>query len=284
MINLEGVRYTYPGAERPALDGVDLQIAERSFCAVIGVNGAGKSTLCNVIAGFAPHYFNGRLEGSVTVAGRRTTEHTLGELVQHCGMVFNNPLNQISGARFTVREELAFGLENLGVPRAEMEARIADVLQLLGMEALVDRSPFELSGGQQQRVALASILVMHPQVLLLDEPTAQLDPLGTREVFAAIHALSKTGITVVMVEHKPELLASFADRVLVLDGGHIVMDGPPQTILVAPELAELGISTPRWTEAARLARERGLWPSERPLPVTLDAAVAGFQAARNGDA
>jgi energy-coupling factor transport system ATP-binding protein len=278
VISLRGVHYTYPGAEIPALAGIDLDIAEGSFCAVIGANGAGKSTLCYTIGGFVPHYFHGDLAGEVVVDGRNTREHPLGELVRHCGLLFPNPSNQITGARFTVREELAFGLENLGLPADEMHERIDGVLTMLGITALVDRSPLALSGGQQQRVALASILVMGPRVLLLDEPTAQLDPLGSREVFSAIRALSQLGMTVVLVEHKPELIAAFADRVVVVREGKVAMDGSPGQILAAPELHEFGIASARWTDAAREGVGHGLWPEGRPLPVTLDDADAGFRA------
>lgn len=276
MITLRDVRYAYPEAETPALDGITLEIGEGELCAVVGPNGAGKSTLCAAIAGFVPHYYHGTLEGEVVVDGRRTTDHPLGELVQHCGLVFSNALNQISGARFTVREELAFGLENLGVERGEMLARIDDVLDLLNITDLAERSPFALSGGQQQRVALASILVMRPRVLLLDEPTAQLDPLGTQEVFEAIHALSRTGITVVLVEHKPELVAEFADRIIAMQSGRILLEGSPEHVLTAPAVRASGVALSRYTHVAEAARERGLWPAERPLPITLDQAVEGF--------
>lgn len=276
MITLRDVHYTYPGETGAALNGVTLEIAEGEILALVGSNGAGKSTLCYTIAGFVPHYFHGELRGEVIVDGRNTVEHPLGELVKHTGLVFHNPLNQISGARFTVREELGFGLENLGVPRREMLARIEQALGLVGIAHLADRSPFELSGGQQQRVALASILVMGPRVLLLDEPTAQLDPLGTKEVFAAIKALSRSGVTVVLAEHKPELIAGFADRVVVLHQGQIWTQGPPRTVLADAGLDAIGVSVSRYTQAARAGLQRGMWPGDQPLPVTLDEAVAGF--------
>lgn len=280
MITLHDVRYTYPDGEQPVLDGIDLQIAPGELCAVVGPNGAGKSTLCYAIAGFVPHTFGGALAGDVIVAGRNTREHPLGELVQHCGMVFSNPSNQLSGARWTVHEEIAFGLENIGMQRHDMIKRVDAVLDLLKIRDLSDRSPFALSGGQQQRVALASILAMGPQVLVLDEPTAQLDPVGTREVVAAIATLRHTGITVVLVEHKPELLAD-ADRVVVLHAGRLVLDGPPRSVLTDPLLPTIGVHTTRYTDVARRGRERGLWPTGQPLPLTLEQAEAGFRAARN---
>ncbi len=277
MIQLRDVSYTCPEATTPALNGINLEIAAGAVCAVIGPNGAGKSSLCYTIAGFVPHHFRGELTGEVVVDGRRTVEHPLGVLVKHCGLVFHNPLNQISGARYTVREELASGLENLGMPRAHMQARIIAVLELLGIMALAERSPFDLSGGQQQRVALASILMMGPRVLLLDEPTSQLDPLGTKEVFAAIKALSQTGVTVVLVEHKPELVAEFADRGIVLHDGQVQLDGPPRAVLADPRLSTLAVSVARYTALAQTARERGLWPAQELLPVTLDETVSGFE-------
>lgn len=280
MITLRGVHYTYPEREQPALQGIDLHIAPGELCAITGPNGAGKSTLCYALAGFVPHSFGGELRGDVVVAGRSTRDHPLAELVQHCGMVFSNPLNQLSGARWTVREEVAFGLENMGVPRAEMIRRVDAVLDLFGIGDLGDRSPGALSGGQQQRTALASIVAMGPQVLVLDEPTAQLDPQGSRGVVAAIAALRHTGVTVVLVEHKPELLVQ-ADRVVVLHNGEIARDGSPRDVLTDPLLPMIGVHTTRYTDAARRGREQELWPPDRPLPVTLDQAERGFHAILN---
>jgi energy-coupling factor transporter ATP-binding protein EcfA2 len=280
MITLRSVHYTYGEREHPALQGIDLAIAPGELCAITGPNGAGKSTLCYAIAGFLPHSFGGELRGDVVVAGRNTREHPLAKLVQHCGMVFSNPLNQLSGARWTVREEVAFGLENLGVPRPQMIERVDAVLDLFGIRDLDERSPRALSGGQQQRVALASIVAMGPEVLVLDEPTAQLDPQGSHEVVAAIAALRRTGVTVVLVEHKPELLAQ-ADRIVVLHQGQVLLDGLPQDVLTDPLLPTIGVHTARYTDAARRGRECGLWTPDQPLPVTLDEAERGFRAVLN---
>ena len=141
------------------------------------------------------------------------------------GLAFQNPFNQISGAKYTVFEELAFGLENIGIPREEMKARVQDAMKLTGISDLADRSPYSLSGGQQQRVALTSILVMQPKVLVLDEPTSQMDPIGTREVFGVIRTMAERGMTVILVEHKVEWIAQFADRVIALKDGQILLDG-----------------------------------------------------------
>ena len=210
VVNLKQVSYRYPLTDTLALSKVDLQVNEGEFVAIIGPNGAGKSTLCYTIAGFIPHFFKGQLDGRVEVAGIESSSSTLGEWVLHVGLAFQNPFNQISGAKYTVYDEVAFGLENLGVPRAEMASRVDEALALTGIADLADRSPYSLSGGQQQRVALTSILVMQPKVLVLDEPTSQMDPIGTREVFGVVRSLAERGMTVVMAEHKMEWVAQFA--------------------------------------------------------------------------
>lgn len=277
MIDIHGLTYTYPASETPALNGIDLHVPEGQLCAVVGANGAGKSTLCYAIAGFVPHFYGGALQGRVAVAGRDVAKASLAELAGEIGLVFANPFNQITGARFTVREEVAFGLENLGVPRNEMLARVDAALALVGLAGMGDRSPYALSGGQQQRAALASVIVMRPRVLVLDEPTSQLDPVGTREVFETLAGLAQAGgTTVVLVEHKLEWIAVHADRVVVLAGGHAVLDGPPADVLAAAALPDHGLAPTRYTQAARLAVARGLAPADRPLPVTLDQATRFF--------
>src|SRR5512142_1835011 len=216
IVDLRNVTYRYPLTNSPALQNIDLQVNEGEFVALIGPNGAGKSTLCYTVAGFVPHFFKGELTGVVEVAGVASQNSSLSEWVLNVGLAFQNPFNQIRGAKYTVFEELAFGLENIGVPREEMKSRVEDALKLTGISDLADRSPYSLSGGQQQRVALTSILVMQPKVLVLDEPTSQMDPAGTREVFGLIRSLAERGMTVVMTEHKIEWVATFADRVVAL--------------------------------------------------------------------
>lgn len=280
IIDIAGLSYSYPNTEQPALRDVTLAIEEGSFVALVGANGAGKSTLCFTMTGFVPHFFQGEIQGTVRIAGRNLATSTLADLVVLSGLVFQKPQNQISGTKFSVYEEVAFGLENLGVPRDEMGPRIERALDLAGITDLRERSPYALSGGQQQRLALASMLAMDTPIVVLDEPTSQLDPIGSREVFEAIQTLSRQGKTVVMAEHKLEWVAAFADRVVVLDDGRILLDGPPQEILTSPLLVENDIGSTRYTSVARKAQAAGLWPSDRPLPVTLDDAVAGFRRAR----
>jgi len=258
IINLQNVTYKYPLTDAPVLHNVNLQVNEGEFVAVIGPNGAGKSTLCYAIAGFVPHFFKGELTGTVEVAGNESSKSSLHEWVLNVGLAFQNPFNQISGAKYTVFEEIAFGLENTGVPREEMKPRVEAAMKLTDISDLADRSPYSLSGGQQQRVALTSILVMQPKVLVLDEPTSQMDPIGTREVFGVIRTMAEQGMTVILVEHKVEWIAKFADRVVALHEGKILMEGKPSDVLTSDLLTDKGFGISRYTSTAREARDQGL--------------------------
>jgi energy-coupling factor transporter ATP-binding protein EcfA2 len=281
IVNLQDVTYKYPLTDSSALQNINLQVEEGEFIALIGPNGAGKSTLCYTLAGFVPHFFKGELTGTVEVAGAETQNSLLSEWVLNVGLAFQNPFNQISGAKYTVFEELAFGLENIGIPREEMKTRVEEAMKLTGISELAERSPYSLSGGQQQRVALTSILVMQPKVLVLDEPTSQMDPIGTREVFGVIRAMAERGMTVILAEHKVEWIAQFADRVVALKDGQILLDGSPSEVLTSPLLPEHGFGVSRYTAAARKAQELGLWNGKK-LPVTLDEAVEGFSQNERG--
>jgi energy-coupling factor transport system ATP-binding protein len=275
IVNLNNVSYKYPLTDALALQNISLQVKEGEFVAVVGPNGAGKSTLCYALAGFVPHFFKGELTGLAEVDGKDLLKSTLSEWVLNVGLAFQNPFNQISGAKYTVFEELAFGLENIGIPREEMVMRVEEAMKLTGISDLADRSPYSLSGGQQQRVALTSILVMQPKVLVLDEPTSQMDPIGTREVFGVIRTMTERGMTVVLVEHKMEWIAEFADRVIALHNGQILIEGTPSEVLTSDLLDGKGFGISRYTSVAREAQRIGLWKKEK-LPVTLNEAMDGF--------
>lgn len=275
IVNLQNVTYKYPLTNSPVLKNINLKIEDGEFVAIVGPNGAGKSTLCYTIAGFVPHFFKGEMTGTVEVLGMESQNSSLHEWVLNVGLAFQNPFNQISGAKYTVFEEIAFGLENIGIPRDEMMNRVKDAMKLTGISDLADRSPYSLSGGQQQRVALTSILVMQPKVLVLDEPTSQMDPIGTREVFVVIQKMAEQGMTVILVEHKVEWIAHFVDRVIALKDGQVLLDGTPDDVLTSRLLEESGFGISRYTSVARKAQAMGLWQSDN-LPVTLEEAVDGF--------
>lgn len=271
-IEVENLTYFYPGAELPALQDINLSIGEGEFCAVVGVNNTGKSTLCYALTGFIPHFFHGRKIGKVLINGHDTEKTSLSELVLQVGLVFQNPSNQISGAKLTVYEEIAFGLENLGLDRQEMARCIEWALRVTQLEYLAHRSPYTLSGGEQQRLAIASILAMEPGTLVLDEPASQLDPLGCQEVFAVLKELNRRGVTVVMAEHKIERIAEFAHRIVVLREGKVILDGRPREVFSHPHFAESGLNPPRYTMAARRLEELNRWTKPGDYPITIDEA------------
>ena len=277
MIELAGVHYSYPDTETEVLAGIDLTVDAGQVVGVVGASGVGKTTLAKTISGFIPHSEGGDLTGSVVVDGIQVPNATLADVVSRVGLVTQNPFNQISGAKFSVREEIAFGLENLGVPREEMIERVAGVVELLGIGELVDRSPYALSGGQQQLVAIASMMVMAPRVLVMDEPTSQLDPSGSRLVFDIMENLAAQGTAVIVFEHKLELLRETAEVLHVLAGGVIARSGTPREVLSDPRTDEWAVGATRFTRAARRAVEQGLLPKNTDLPVSLPDSLEVFR-------
>jgi energy-coupling factor transporter ATP-binding protein EcfA2 len=241
-----------------ALDGINLEIAAGEFLGVTGTTGSGKSTLCLALNGLVPHSTGGSIGGDVLIGDWNTKRVKVPQLATRVGLVFQDPESNLVG--LSVQDEIAFGPENLGVPPAEIAERIDAALALVGMTGERQRSTSQLSGGQKQRVAIAAVLAMRPEVLVLDEPTAQLDPLGKYEVAAAIAALRRdrgTRLTVVMVEQDAELLAQFADRVVVLDGGQIVDQGSPREVFGrVAELDAWGVAVPQLSEVAHRLNAR----------------------------
>ncbi|HEY3232399.1 MAG TPA: energy-coupling factor transporter ATPase [Roseiflexaceae bacterium] len=278
IISLQNVTFTYAIANSPALRNVSLDVPAGQICGVVGRAGAGKTTLCALCAGFIPNFYDGRINGGAMVDGQDVIQHPVAELVRHVGLVNSNSFSQISGARFSVYEEVGFGLENLGLPYEEMVERIAWALDALQLGELRDRSPYGLSGGQQQRMVIAATLAMRPPVLVLDEPTAQLDPPATEHLADILRDLAHQGTTILFAEHRLDWTAGLADRVVVLDGGQIIAEGQPETTLTDPLLLDRQIGWPRAAALAAAAREQGRWPTGRPLPSTLDGLVAGLRA------
>lgn len=267
VIEFCDVTYHYPLTDVPAIKDVTLSFEEGKFYGIIGENGSGKTTFCNLVRGFAPTFYMGELEGKVLVNGKSTLEYQEGELSLLIGYVFQNPFNQISGVKDTVFEEIAFGLENFGVPVDEIEKRVIDVMKLTKIEHLAEKNPFDLSGGQQQRAALASIIVLQPDILVIDEPTSQLDPEGTESVFEIISEMKKRKKTIVLVEHKVDLIAEYADEVIVLKGGEVIRKGSTQDVLSDISLLEQGVQLPQMAIMGNEIIERGV---QLPyVPVTM---------------
>ena len=241
------------------------------LCAIIGANGSGKTTLCNAIRGFVPKFYKGDISGNVLVNGKDVQKEDIGSTALEVGFVFQNPFTQISGIADTVYEELSFGLENMGVAPVEINRRIEEIMELTKINDFRDRNPYQLSGGQQQRVALAAILVMGQEVLIIDEPTSQLDPQSTDDVFEIIRLMKGMGKTIVLVEHKMEHIAEYADHVVVLDKGRIVMEGMPKEVFANPKCMEYHTRIPQSTRIAIDLIREGVPLLD--IPVTVDGVI-----------
>jgi len=257
IIETRNLTYTYPGAEKPSIKGISIKIEKGEFVLITGPSGCGKTTLCRCFNGLIPHFYQGKLEGEIVVSNLKITEHPTSEFARHVGMVFQNPENQLFA--LSVEKDIAFGLENIGLPREEIRKRVDWALELTGIYQLKDRAPHELSGGQQQRVAIASVIAMQPEVIVLDEPTSFLDPLGAKKIFEVIHDLNrKLGITTVLVEHRLDLTAKYADHIIIMNDGKVILDGEPHEILNLQETRLIGVGIPKATRLYQILKADGI--------------------------
>ncbi|MEI7847800.1 MAG: ATP-binding cassette domain-containing protein [Chloroflexota bacterium] len=274
IIEISNLTFTYGATETPAIKDINLTINEGEYVALMGLNGAGKTTLLMCLNGVVPNMIIGEMEGSVKIGGLDTNEYPTRELAKVVGLVFDNPEFQLS--QMSVAEEIALGLENLGIAPEEMRRIIPEVLETVGLSGLESRSPFELSGGQQQRLAIAASLAMHPRVLVMDEPTSNVDPIGKDEIFSVAARLNKERkMTVIMAEHEVEVMAAYADRIIVLDQGSIILNGTPAEVFGHVEqLQAIGLRVPQVTSLAHQLKTQGIidWPL--PLPVVTEEAEA----------
>jgi energy-coupling factor transport system ATP-binding protein len=259
----------YDGEERRALDQVSFEVRRGEILGILGATGAGKSTLLKTLAGVIPHHeHHAKQVGEITVLGRDlATYDGLTEITAEVGLVMQDPEVQLVNT--VVREELAWGMENRGVPVEEIERRIANAAELFGITELLDRFTHALSGGEKQRVVVASIFCLNPSIMLLDEPTSELDPAGTESVMDAIQVLAGEGVTILVVEHKVEELALYTDRLMVMEEGRIVQSGTPREVLTGSGAPE----RPQVLEVALGLQREGAWPSP-VLPLGVDEAVA----------
>jgi len=271
VIETRNLTYIYPGATEPSIKDVSITIESGEFVVLTGPSGCGKTTLCRCFNGLIPHFYGGKLEGELVVAGLKIVDHSIYELARHVGLVFQNPENQLFA--LSVEKDVAFGLENLAVPRDEMRKRVDWALQMTGIEELSERPPHELSGGQQQRVAIASVLAMQPDVMILDEPTSFLDPVGAQKIFEVINELNKKlGITIVLVEHRLDLASKYANHVIVMDQGKVVLDGEPRGVFNSEKARLIGVGVPKATRLYQVLRENGT--RLRRVPVTSEEAAS----------
>ena len=287
MIRLERASYRYPQSEGYTLKDISLSVKKGEFVALMGENGAGKTTLCQLMTGIIPKSQGGKLLGKVEIAGMNTVEHPLSVLSQRVGIVLDDPETQLFTSN--VLSEVAFGAENLKMPKEEIRERIAWALKVVRMEGYEKRAPSALSGGQKQRVAIATALVNKPDILILDEPTSQLDPLGTIEVFDVIRSLREEyGMTIVLASHKSEEIVHFADKVIVLHQGELLAFGTPEEVFRDEEVIKKAwLRLPQVTEVAHYLEKKGMNLSKLPFTVEdaeadLKANVRWKEAARHG--
>ena len=270
MIQIQDFSFTYKNGENPALQEISLTVPDGGFLGIIGPAGAGKTTLARAIAGIIPHHYPGDFYGSVTVNGLDTVDSTIVDLSRLVGMVFQDVESQIISP--LVEDELLYGLENFGVPREEIPGRMEEALAKVGVSDLRERSIASLSGGQRQKVAIASIIALKPKILVLDEPTGELDPRSSRQIFSLLKELNEEqGITVILIEQKIMLLCEFARQLAVLSKGRIIRQGETRDVLShADELQALGVNCPRVTTLSCMLSEKT--GTEQPVCINLDEA------------
>lgn len=257
MVEVRDFSFKYRDAKRRAVNHVDFSVQQGSFFCIIGANGSGKSTVCNALVGLVPHYFVGKRAGSVVIDGMNVADSTIAKLSGTIGLVFQNPFNQLSYTAGSVTEELAYGLGNHGVPRDEMLMKVRQVAKLMRIDHILDKNPLELSGGQVQRVAFGSTFILEPQILVLDECTTQLDPLGSEDIFDIVKRLNVSGVTVIMVDHDMERVAHYADTVMVLESGSVAMIGTPAEVFADASLTAHGVGMPDYVRISQALAQRG---------------------------
>lgn len=273
-ICIEGknVSYQYPLTSKAAVKHMDFRMEEGKCYGIIGPNAGGKSTLCNIIRGICPNFYKGEIRGEVLIEGKKLEDWDEGELARRIGYVFQDPFAQISGTKQTVFEEIGIGLENLGIDVEIMIPKILEMSRIVDVEQILDKNPLRLSGGQCQRVAFASVLALDSSIVVIDEPTSQLDPQGIEEVFKIIERLKAMKKTIIIAEHKVDYMAKYCDEIIAVNNGHIIAHGDVKTLFTDPTIAEADIEIPQPVRLALAMCEAGL--PLKNVPLTFEEAVA----------
>lgn len=263
LIELRDFSFKYYGAETLALKKIDLTIEEGEYVVITGPSGCGKTTLCRTINALVPQFHRGYIAGNVIIDGNNTREHTVADMSSIAGLVFQQPENQL--VTLNVEKEIAFGPENLGIEPSEIRRRVEELIELLNLEHLREKHPHEMSGGEQQRVAMAATLALKPKVLVADEPTSNLDPKSAEIILDIISSLNKQDMTVVLVEHRLDLVSKDASRVILMDKGCIVADGSPREVLAQDICQEIGVGVPKATMVYKRLKEHSIDLGSVPL-------------------
>ncbi len=273
VFSLRDVYYKYPTSRDWVLRGVNLEVRRGEFIGLVGTTGAGKTTLCQCFNGLVPHYTRGAFEGAVLVEGKDTRTTDVAELSARVGLVFQDADAQL--VMSSVLEEVMLGLTMRGAPVRQAREEALRTLEAIGIAHLAGRPPYALSGGQKQRAAIAAVLAMHPDTLVLDEATSELDSLTVHRIFDMCQGLNERGTTIILVSHEMELLSRFVDRLVLLDNGQVLLDGAPREVFQRADLFhQVGVRLPQVTDfALSMAGHLPL----HPLPLSADEAAAAFR-------
>ncbi|MEG2707761.1 MAG: ABC transporter ATP-binding protein [Vagococcus sp.] len=280
LVSLKNINYMYPLEKELTIKNISLELEPGKSYGLIGANDSGKTTLCNIIRGFIPSIYQGELTGECLVKGKKVQDYELGELASIIGYSFQNPFTQISGVKETVYEEIAYGMENLGFKREVMIEKAEELITLFKLQDLRDKNPFELSGGQKQRVALASIVALNPEIIILDEPTSQLDPKSTEDIFKIIDLLKKQGKTILLVEHKIDLVAEYCDEIILMESGNIAISGTAKEVFSTEDVLLHGGQLPRISHFFIEALKQNKLTNIDSIPITLEEAKSFFERTR----
>ncbi len=263
LVNFSDFSFKYLGTETLALRRINLSIEYGEYIVVTGPSGCGKTTLCRAINGLVPQFHRGYIAGHVYVDGKDTRECKVADLAPIAGLMFQNPANQL--VTLNVAKEIAFGPENLGIEPSKIRERVEKLIHTLNLEHLREKHPHEMSGGQQQMVAMAATLSLEPKILVADEPTSNLDPKSAEALLSVLADLNREGMTIVLVEHRLDLVSRNASRIILMNDGGIVADGPPREVLASNLCEEIGVGIPKATEVYKRLMNQGIDLGEVPL-------------------
>jgi energy-coupling factor transporter ATP-binding protein EcfA2 len=265
VIEAKNLTFTYAGSNKPAIKNINFSIDRGEFIVITGPSGCGKTTLVRCFNSLIPSFYRGEISGKIDVLNLDASKSNTSTLAKNVGFVFQNPENQLFS--LSVERDVAFGPENLGLKRDETRQRVDWAMNIAGIEDLRETAPYELSGGQQQRAAIACVLAMKPEIIVLDEPTSFLDPLSSYQILEAIADLrDEVGITIILIEHRLDLVSKYADRIMIMDDGQIVLEGPPSSVY-SEEAKLLGVGIPKVSMLFNLLRKDGYDLGETPVTI-----------------
>jgi len=274
LIKFNNFHFRYKGNEEYALKNINLEIRSNRFILLAGETGSGKTSLIRCLNGLIPQFYAGYYKGYAEISGKNTTETTISELSSEVGIVFQNPENQL--ITMNVEHEIAFGLENLGIPREEIKKRIKEVVEITEIESIIDKAPFEISGGEQQRVAIASILVLEPKIIVLDEPTANLDPLFAKKILNLLKKIQvEKKMTVIISEHRMDLILPLVDDIILMKESEIIAHGPKDKIINSNTFENLNINKPKIYSIFNELKNRNQF--QQDIPVSIQDAISSLK-------